>query len=83
MDLSFGVDEDSAEKKYETSEREDGGCQKLQVELHNVGIWNRPNLVDIYGLAGRDLTKSDANMYTFLAFLQIFGLKKSRIIDLP
>ena len=38
MDLSFGVDEDSAEKKYETSEGEDSGCQKLQVELHNVGF---------------------------------------------
>ena len=83
MDLSFGVDEDSAEEKYETSEGEDSGCQKLQVELHNVGIWDRPNLVDIYDLAGRDLTKSDANMYTFWAFLQILGLKKSRIIDLP
>ena len=38
VDLSFGVDEDSAEEKYETSEGEDSGCQKLQVETHNVGF---------------------------------------------
>ena len=83
MDLPLRRDKGATEEKYETSEGEDSGCQKLQIELHNEGIWDRPNLVDIYDLAGRDLTKSDANMYTFLAFLQIFGLKKSRIIDLP
>ena len=37
VDLSLGVNEDPAEQKYDASEGEDSGCQKLQVETHNVG----------------------------------------------
>ena len=35
--LSFWCDKGTTKEQDETSDREEGGCQKLQIETHNVG----------------------------------------------
>ena len=35
--LPFWCNESTTEEQDETSDREEGGCQKLQIETHNVG----------------------------------------------